>query len=63
MKIDEGCINHNAVRVIKSILTDIQKLDDETLKGLDKHSVNLMMLSAISGVIEMTDALKEVLKC
>lgn len=62
MKIDEECINHNAVRVIKAIISAPNVLTEQG-QTLDKNSMNLMMVGAISGVIEMTDALKEVLKC
>ena len=61
MKIDEGCINHNALRVIKTVLSSPAKLAEQ--ETIDRNAVNLMMLGAISGVIDLAEALKEVLKC
>lgn len=60
MKIDEECINHNAVRMIKEIIRTPEELEGQG--QIDMNAVNLMMIGAISGVIELADALKEVLK-
>ena len=60
MKIDEGCINHNAIMVIKEITLAPVKLAEQ--ESIDRNAINLMMLGAISGVLDLTDALKEVLK-
>ncbi len=55
MKIGEGDINHNAVRLI-------DELDVWDLIGDDMHDYQVMTLGYIKGVTEMAKALKEVLK-
>lgn len=55
MKIDESCINHNAVRLIGRIW-DI----NGTADGED--GLQMMTLGYIKGIIDMAKALKEVLK-
>lgn len=58
MKIDEGCINHNAVRMIKDLIDGRYETVEE---GADSNYLSLM-LGRIYGIIEMADAIKEVLK-
>lgn len=58
MKVDESCINHNALRLIK-YLTD----SNYEIKYEEKEmGYMLMTLGEIRGVIDLADALKEVLK-
>jgi len=55
MKIDEGCINHNAVRIIEELTDSIYCSDTD-----EKWA--WMTLANIRGVIDLTKVLKEVLK-
>ena len=61
MKIDEASINHNAVRLIRELVSCrydmIFKDDDRTERGNA-----LMTIGEIAGVCEMAEALKEILK-
>ena len=59
MKIDEGCIEHNATRLIEEYTQCIWELTDE--KNDEDHT-RLMTLGFIRGVLEMGQAMKEVLK-
>lgn len=61
MRIDEATINHNAVRLIRELVSCrydmIFKDDDRAERGNA-----LMTLGEIAGVCETAEALKEVLK-
>ena len=63
MKIDEGCINHNALKLIK----DVSGFVEETILTHTDNKTNADTLVYVSGyargVLEMAEALKEVLKC
>jgi len=60
MKIDEECINHNAVRIIKDLVESrYDMIMDATA---EERGYLLMTLGEIAGIIEMADAMKEVLK-
>lgn len=61
MKIDEECINHNAVRMIKDLLESRYELIEEDKQSLERGYL-LMTLGEIAGIIEMADVMKEVLK-
>ena len=58
MKIDEACIDHNAVRLIKDLTTCLYDIVD----GEHDRTFALMTLANIVGIIEMADEMKEVLK-
>lgn len=61
MKIDEGCINHNAVRLIKNLVG----LRYELIMGEqtdEERGFLLMTLGEIGGIIDMAEIMKEVLK-
>ena len=60
MKIDESCINHNAVRIIGEMSENIYSFCDGDME--QNRMYMAMTLGEISGVIEMAKALKEVLK-
>lgn len=64
MKIDESCINHNALRLIDDIVDDPYYLchcDDD--KSVEQNlRVALMTIGEINGVLMMANAMKEVLK-
>lgn len=60
MKIDEGCINHNVVRIISELTTDIYA---NTKGDPAETAVNLaMILGEVSGVLDLANAMMEVLK-
>ena len=66
MKIDEACINHNAVKLIDDILADpyswcFSGANEEQGKSDNHHSM-LMAIGEINGVLDMARAMKEVLK-
>lgn len=64
MKIDESCINHNALRIINEIVSDPYFLCHSDGKEPDEQNfrVALMTIGEISGVLEMAKTMKEVLK-
>lgn len=55
MKIDEGCINHNAVRLI-------DRAWDISDTEVEEDALRIAVLGYIKGVTDMAKALKEVLK-
>ena len=61
MKIDEECINHNAVRMIKDLLESRYDLIEEDKQDQELGYL-IMTLGETAGIIEMADAMKEVLK-
>jgi hypothetical protein len=61
MKINEECVNHNAVRLIKDLLESRYDLIEEDKQNQERGYL-LMTIVEIAGIIEMTDAMKEVLK-
>jgi hypothetical protein len=61
MKIDEECINHNAVRLIKDLLESRYELIEEDKQNQERGYL-LMTIGEIAGIIEMADVMKEVLK-
>ena len=61
MKIDEECINHNAVRMIKDLVESRYELIEEDKQNQERGYL-LMTIGEIAGIIEMADAMKEVLK-
>lgn len=61
MKIDTESINHNAVRLIKDLLESRYDLIEEDKQDQELGYL-IMTLGEIAGIIEMADAMKEVLK-
>ena len=61
MKIDEKSINHNSVRLIKDLLESRYDLIEEDKQNQELGYI-IMTLGEIAGIIEMADAMKEVLK-
>ena len=59
MKIDEACINHNVVRIIDDIVSNVWDMSGED--GSDDHW-RLIALGEICGIIDLAKSLKEVLK-
>ena len=61
MRINEECINHNSVRLIKDLLESRYDLIEEDKQDQELGYL-IMTLGEIAGIIEMADAMKEVLK-
>jgi hypothetical protein len=61
MKIDIECINHNAVRMIKDLLESRYEMIEEDEQSRECGYM-LMTIGEIAGIIEMAEAMKEVLK-
>ena len=61
MKIDESCIDHNTVRIIRDLIDSRYELIDND-KPAQERGFMMMTLGEIAGVIEMAEAIKEVLK-
>lgn len=61
MRINEECINHNAVRLIKDLLESRYDLIEEDKQDQERGYL-LMTLGEIAGIIEMAEVMKEVLK-
>ena len=61
MKIDESCINHNAVKLIDDLLVCRYEQIDGKNPEVERGFV-LMTLGEIAGVIQMANVMKEVLK-
>ena len=60
MRINEENINHNAVRMIKELT---ESRYDMTMEATaEERGYFLMTIGEIAGIIEMADAMKEVLK-
>lgn len=57
MRIDEGCINHNAVGLVEELTEDIYNSNQYT-----DATCLAMMLAEIKGVLELAEILKGVLK-
>lgn len=60
MRICEECINHNAVRLIKDLVENRYDMIMEATA--EERGYLLMTIGEIAGIIEMADAMKEVLK-
>ena len=61
MKIDESCIDHNTVRLIRDLIDTRYELINSD-KPAEERWYTLMTLGEIAGVIEMAEAIKEVLR-
>ena len=66
MKIDEACIDHNAVRIIKELSAsayDFCSLKaEDAMSERENQNYAFMTLGNIIGVLDMARAMKEVLK-
>lgn len=60
MKIDEGCINHNAVRLIEEYVGEW--IWDTDIESEAKQPNALLTLAVIKGICDMADTMKQVLK-
>lgn len=61
MKIDEGSINHNAVRLIGELIDSRYELIMNEDKTKEERGYMLMTLGEIGGIIEMAKSMKEVM--
>ena len=61
MKITEDSINYNTVRLIRDLIDTRYELIDND-KPAQERGYTLMTLGEIAGVIEMAEAMKEVLR-
>ena len=61
MKINEESINHNAVRIIKELVECRYEMIEEEKQSRERGNL-LMTIGEIAGIIEMAEAMKEVLK-
>ena len=57
MKIDEGCINHNAVKLICEIL------EATTITSANGDNDRIWTLGYVQGIVDFAEAMQEVLKC
>ena len=57
MKIDEACINHNALRLINEIVESPYEYGDQDETA---DHLRLLTLGAVRGVLDMTEAMKKV---
>ena len=57
MKIDESCINHNAVNIINDLVSDCYSLID--CKMDEERGFYLMTIGEIKGVIDLANELKK----
>ena len=66
MKLDEASIDHNAVRLIKDLVGTsydmIMPNDSGNYQNTEERGYMLMTLGEIQGVLDMAQAMKEVLK-
>ena len=58
MKIDESCINHNAVRLIGEMVSELYEFTDD---GTNFDNMRLAALGEIHGICQMASVMKEVL--
>lgn len=59
MKIDESCINHNALRLIGDMVSELYEFTDA---NDDMERLRIATLGEIRGICQMADTMKEVLK-
>ena len=59
MKIDEACINHNALRLINEIVGDPYEYGDQDESA---DHCRLLTIGVVRGVLDMVEAMKKVLK-
>jgi len=57
MKIDESCINHNALRLIADAVSELYEYADDS--G-DMDNLRLVALGEIRGICQMADVMKKV---
>ncbi len=63
MRICEECINNNAVSLIKDLVESrYDMIENNEQNQMQERGYLIMTLGEIAGIIEMADAMKEVLK-
>lgn len=60
MKIDEDCINHNALRLVEQMATKLTVVETYDFPGSDHP--NIEGVGYIRGVLDLANELKAVLK-
>lgn len=58
MKIDESCLNHNALRLI----TELTSVAFDDMRTENKEVTMAILMGEIAGICDITRELKEVLK-
>lgn len=61
MKIDEATINHNASRIIRTLVKTSYEVIEQEGDKIEREYV-LMTIGEIAGVIDMAKMMREVLK-
>lgn len=59
MKIDEACINHNVVRLVDEMTSELYEFTD---KSDNMDNMRVATLGEIRGMCQLANALKEVLR-
>lgn len=59
MKIDESCINHNALRMISEMVSELYEFTD---RKEDFENMRIATLGEIRGICVLAETLKEVLR-
>ena len=59
MKIDESCINHNALRLIGEMVSELYEFTDA---DENMERMRIATLGEIRGICQMADVMKEVLR-
>lgn len=59
MKIDEACINHNVVRLVDEMVSELYEFTD---KSDSMDNMRVATLGEIRGMCQLANALKEVLR-
>lgn len=62
MKIDENCINHNVIVLLKDITNSAEEVVFISGKDEENYAKLAYFCGFARGTLEMADALKEVLK-
>lgn len=63
MRISEGEINYNAVRLIKDLVESrYDMIENSEQNQMQERGYLIMTLGEIAGIIEMADVMKEVMK-
>lgn len=59
MKIDESCINHNALRLIGEMVSELYEFTDQ---DESMENMRIATLGEIRGICQMADVMKEALR-
>lgn len=59
MRIDESCINHNALRLISETVSELYEFTEDTTSD---DNMRIATMGEIRGICQLADTLKEALK-